>query len=667
MTREDSTVSWQRHAQALQILAALVLMAYSNSFGTGFSSDSRSVLLQDERIRSLTRQHLKDILFHNYAWPGFWSGLYRPVSTLSYLFNFAILGSGGSPTGYHWVNFTLHAANAFLVYLLILHLFRQYWPAVFAAAVWALHPVNTEAVTYIVGRPEELAALGVLAALVCYLHAAGESGGQRLAWLAGCMISATVAVFSKEGGIMVIALAALYDFAWRRHTALRDRAAGYLALGLPVLAMLVVRWAVLRQEGAMQIPFVDNPISGAGFFAGRLAAIGVIGKYLWLLLWPVNLSADYSYRQLSLVGWYQWISVAAVLGLLALAAICHRRSKTGFFLLGFSGLALLPVANLAVVTGTIMAERLLYLPSVGFAAAVALGTYRLAERFRLRPVAAVAALSAIGLAYGARTYQRNPDWRNNVTLFTQAAETSPESFKPHMVLATTFFDKDTDRLNLDQAIAEAEKAQAIVADLPDLRKPPAVPWVLGTLYYTRGDDSKALESDLQAVRIDRAQREEYRRQEIARGKRADELAPTGPPDLYAGLGRIYLRRADPQKALGAFLYERRLSPGRAEAYANIALADQALNKAGEAASAMLESYVLDGSDAALYKLLDLYRAADPKSCAAGSTLHRDCPIVRSDFCRAYLDLEQGFRDTKQPDQVERFRDAARRVPGCVTY
>jgi hypothetical protein len=77
--------------------------------------------------------------------------------------------------------------------------------------------------------------------------------------------------------------------------------------------------------------------------------------------------------------------------------------------------------------------------------------------------------------------------------------------------------------------------------------------------------------------------------------------------------------------------------------------------------------VLDGSDAALYKLLDLYRAADSKSCAAGATLHRDCEIVRRDFCRAYLDLEQGFRDTKQPGQVERFKDAAKRVPGCVTY
>ena len=136
MDHAEQTVSWRRHAEALVILAALVLMAYANSF-TGFARDDRPLILEDARVHSVSRLHLREILGHNYAWPGFSGGLYRPLTTLSYLFNFAILGDSNQPAGYHWVNYLLHAANAFLVYLLALLLVRQYWPALFAAArIW---------------------------------------------------------------------------------------------------------------------------------------------------------------------------------------------------------------------------------------------------------------------------------------------------------------------------------------------------------------------------------------------------------------------------------------------------------------------------------------------------------------------------------------------------
>jgi tetratricopeptide (TPR) repeat protein len=302
---------------------------------------------------------------------------------------------------------------------------------------------------------------------------------------------------------------------------------------------------------------------------------------------------------------------------------------------------------------------------------------------------AVLALSAIGVAYGARTYLRNPDWQDNQTLYTKAEETDPESFKPHMILATTWLDLDPKLLNGNQAITEAEKAEAIISGLPDRWKPTPVPWILGTLYYTLGDSlspkdaggnplpdavglgwyRKALDADLEAVRADRVHAEEYRRRELARGRTAEELAPVGTPDLYGGLGRIYLRLGDPQKALDAFPFERHIAPGKPEAYANLSLVDQTFHKFEDSAAVMLESYVLDGSQSTLHKLLDLYRQADPNTCATrreveGATLNRDCPVVRRDFCRAYGDLEQGFRDAKQPDQAERFRDEAGRVPGC---
>lgn len=80
-------------------LGLLTLLAFSNSFSTGFALDNQVLLLGDTRIQSATA-----------------AVLYRPLTMLSYLLNYAILGNGGHPAGYHWINFFLYAANVFLLF-----------------------------------------------------------------------------------------------------------------------------------------------------------------------------------------------------------------------------------------------------------------------------------------------------------------------------------------------------------------------------------------------------------------------------------------------------------------------------------------------------------------------------------------------------------------------
>src|SRR5581483_11965757 len=147
----------------LAALFLLTLLAYSNSFGGGFVLDNRGLILNDPRIREASASNLGLIVDHTYWWPNGESGLYRPFATLSYLFNYAVLGNGAQPAGYHWINFLLHAANVLLVFFLARRLLSSSSPAFFIAALWAVHPVLTEAVTNIVGRADLLAAMGVLA------------------------------------------------------------------------------------------------------------------------------------------------------------------------------------------------------------------------------------------------------------------------------------------------------------------------------------------------------------------------------------------------------------------------------------------------------------------------------------------------------------------------
>jgi hypothetical protein len=110
--------------------------------------------------------------------------LYRPLTTLSYLLNYSVFRNGAHPTGYHWVNFALHGLNVALVYALGLLVFCAEGPALALAAIWGLHPLLTESVTNFVGRADLLAALGVLAGLLCYARARQAVGRRKLTWLA---------------------------------------------------------------------------------------------------------------------------------------------------------------------------------------------------------------------------------------------------------------------------------------------------------------------------------------------------------------------------------------------------------------------------------------------------------------------------------------------------
>jgi hypothetical protein len=188
-------------------------------------------------------------------------------------------------------------------------------------------------------------------------------------------------------------------------------------------------------------------------------------------------------------------------------------------------------------------------------------------------------LCAIGAAYGVRTHQRNPDWRNDETLFSNAVEAAPASCKAHAGLANAWFVEDPGFLKGDRAMVEAEKAAAIIGGLPNERSFASVFGLLGDIYAARGESllskdaagnpppsalstewyRKALEMDLRGAAVDRAQDQLRRRAELARGTPPERIGLQGLPNLYQNLGRAYMRLGDPQRALQAFLFQRRLA------------------------------------------------------------------------------------------------------------
>jgi protein O-mannosyl-transferase len=431
-------------ARAAVVVVALVAIGVNlQSLAPGFIHDDHRIIEQNELIRSPAS--LPRMLTQ-----GYWSvdehsvpNLYRPVTILSFALNYAF--TGARPLGYRWVNLVLHALACLLVLALARRVLvggvdgRVPWAALFAALLFATHPVHTEVLGEVIGRAELLAATGSLAGVVCLLRA-GElrlSGRARIAtaYGAAAVLLFPAAFLAKENAIVAPILAVLAERLVGRR---RPSWAYHAAAGVALLMCLAARAAVLGsliQPG--QNHFLDNPIVSLPLLQGRWMALHVLGRYALLLAAPVRLCIDYSYNAIPTVR--TLLDPGAALGLVVLAgcvsgtAVAWKRSPGTAFSLAWIGIALLPVSNLLLPIGTIMAERLLYLPSVGFcllageaARRVLAGATDGSPRRAARPLGAGLALL---VAFSARSAVRLRDWRDDRTIFARALEVEPDSVR----------------------------------------------------------------------------------------------------------------------------------------------------------------------------------------------------------------------------------------------
>ena len=472
---------WRRHGWRLLALGGLVLVAYSSSFQAALTFDNASAIGEDPRIRAATAENIESILKGRY-----WYGAgeraattpwYRPLTTFSYLVNYAVLGNGPRPAGYHWVNLALDEVNVALVYALGILVLGASAPAWALAAIWGLHPLLTEAVTNIVGRADLLAAFGVLAGLLCHVKAVSAAGRRRVAWLAGLAGAQAIGLFSKENAAVLPGIMLLYDLTWPERATWRRRAAAYAAVALPIAAYLYLR-SGLHWHAVIEV--TENPLVSSGFWTARLTAVKVIGKYLWLFVWPARLSADYTYNSIPLFGWRMWnwedakaaaalaVCLGAALLAILLAVRWRRTGRPLLFFLVFFFVALSPTSNLIVLVGSTMAERFMYLPSVGLAGCAVAAVYALGRRhFPNRPAAVRVAWAALGLvclAFTARTYARNFDWQDERSLWASTVEVCPGSARAHYNLGLAL-----ERLpyELPEAIAEYQAAVRIEPDFAE--------------------------------------------------------------------------------------------------------------------------------------------------------------------------------------------------------
>jgi protein O-mannosyl-transferase len=423
------------------LLAAVILAAgaYAGSLGHNFTYDDVHIIKESELLHSLANWRA---ILHATWWE---DAMYRPFTALTFAADWAL--SGGDPRWFHVVNVLLHAGVTALVFLLVRSLLPLF-PAAAAAALFAVHPVHVEAVANVVGRAEVLATLFALGAVLLYradgaLAATGERGWRR--WLAsfGTLTALWLALASKESAFATPGLLLLTDWAAARQANVSWGAAvrrHWVLCAASVVLTAEWLWIWLSTVGALGGGAGEAPgLEGAGLGTRIVVMAPVVLQYARLFFLPARLSADYSPDFLPVA---EHLNLPGVLGLLlvggaTLAALAARaRAWPVTFALAWIGGTLLIVSNLLVPTEVLIAERTLYLPSVG---AVLLVAYGLAA-LPARRAPAAAALGGLLVALGVwRTTTRVPVWRDDSTLLHQIVLDAPGSFRADWVLGGLYF------------------------------------------------------------------------------------------------------------------------------------------------------------------------------------------------------------------------------------
>jgi len=473
-------VSSSRRLLALIALTAFAVLPYLNSLHGEYVFDDILMIRDNPVIQSGSLQQVVTADYYGTA--------YRPLVLLTYAANTRI---DARPFAFHLVNLLLHLAVTLSAYALLSRVVASLRTAWLAAAIFAVHPIHTEAVSSIVGRAEILAALGTLVSLLAVARAVVDRRRSGR-WLGAAGVAFAVGLLSKESAFTAVCLAPLIHWwiaprdGWTRRLAIL---APYAAVGLGYLAL---RNAVI---GAIAMPHLPDPLDNPLAYVDtatrlRTAAI-VLWDYVALLVAPLRLSADYSLDQVPLaVSWSDPRALAAfaIIATSSAAAIVGwaRRSELALAAVLFA-VPLALTANVLFPIGTIKAERLLYLPSLG--ACLAAG-WLLARWFEVRPRAAVALTATLLVVFASRTSARNLDWRDSLSLFATAVEVSPRSAKAHHNLAVAL---EMNGEN-DKALQHYESAIAIYPDYADAA------FGIGHLALLRRDDSTALEWLQRAVR-----------------------------------------------------------------------------------------------------------------------------------------------------------------------
>jgi hypothetical protein len=338
---------------------------------------------------------------------------------LSYWLNGRMLGT--SPAGYHWVNLAIHLLNSGLVFLVLRKLVRNHGAAALGAAIFLVHPLQTESVSYIAGRSESLAALFVLAAYVVFLYRRSE----EISWRESTAVVALfgLGVATKENAVALAGVLLLTDLLGGGVR--RNRRLYFLMLPVALAAAAAV-FRMLSTAGTAGFSAATYRWYEYGFTEARAVFV-----YLRMALLPVGQSLDHDFAASRTVWQHGAIYyLAALCGLIAAAVWGRRRFPLASLGVLMFLMWLAPTSSIVPIDDALV-ERRMYLPLMG----LILAGCELAGRWRLRAPALWGGATVLLLALSGYCHERNRLWGNPETLVAQAAEKATHNPRPLLNVA----------------------------------------------------------------------------------------------------------------------------------------------------------------------------------------------------------------------------------------
>lgn len=450
--RQAGAVDYASKKYLILALVLLTFVAFANSLNGKFILDDVPMLLENVTLGRWDRETLKTV-FTRDPWATFRPDLagenlesiyYRPVITLFLMAGYELAGNDpdSSPLKWHLLVLSLHIISVLLCFLvldksLLLASDREERKrrliAAFGAAVFAVHPAQSESIAWISGLVNPLSAITLLAALYCYLDYREK---KRVAALAAGMILFAVTCLTKESAVAFVPIIAAYElFALNRASTpgarIKRAIEGALPFALVLIAYFVLRYSVL---GVL----VGRPANGnfpddrSLTFIDNLRTLPVLlFGYLKIVLMPFNLSMLYDIgytRSLGLGNF--WLPLTVVLAVLAaLVQACRKIPEASIAVIWIT-IPLLPHLNTrAFVSEELLHDRYLYIPLAGIGLLVALLLSRIVESARLRLNGAyVTKLSAlVAVTLSLLTILQNMHWQDARAMWSQAAKMAPNT------------------------------------------------------------------------------------------------------------------------------------------------------------------------------------------------------------------------------------------------
>ena len=460
----------------------LIVLAYGNTFDASWHLDDATIIVHNPNVHvsSLSVEEWSASMHQPFSNPENVNvNFYRPVAMLSLAMNWFL--GGTEVYGYHLVNLGIHCLNTILLFYTCLLLLmapnmrsryqgREPGIALLAAALWALHPIQIQAVTYIVQRMASLAALFYLFGILTYIKGrTAENRRKRLAMFALCLLSFVLAMGSKENAVTLPVALLLIEVIFYRDIEFLQRARGRWLTAGSLAALIIVAGLVLCF-------WPGNPLSGLfdsyearpfTCYERALTQFRVLMLYLFQIFYPITQQFSIVHAlKVSTSPVAPWTTFPAMLGvgLLLGAAIAGMRRfrlfafAVLFFFLGHS-------IESSIFPLELVFEHRNYLPTLFLFLPLASGLVALLDYYYQRNtvlfgiLAAFMSLLVTGLAFA--TYTRNMDWATEKTLWQDAVTKAPTMARPYQALALAYENAG----KLDQAYVLYHKALSL--DDPD--------------------------------------------------------------------------------------------------------------------------------------------------------------------------------------------------------